>query len=90
MILGGLGGQGFGSFILPLQRDLGWPKGTISIARSLMQVENELLGPIEGSVPVIVPQEEDLLTTGRTSACVFNGHQDSELIPFGITSPIPC
>jgi MFS family permease len=48
MILGGLGGQGFGAFILPLQREFGWSKGMISIARSLMQVENGLLGPIEG------------------------------------------
>jgi sugar phosphate permease len=48
MILGGLGSQGFGAFILPLQREFGWSKGTISIARSLMQVENGLLGPIEG------------------------------------------
>ena len=48
MIVGGLGGQGFGAFILPLQREFGWSKGMISVARSLMQVENGLLGPIEG------------------------------------------
>lgn len=48
MIVGGLGGQGFGAFILPLQREFGWAKGTISVARSLTQVENGLLGPIEG------------------------------------------
>ena len=45
---------------------------------------------IEGSVPAIVPQEEDLVTIVQTSGCVFTGHQDSELIPFRITSPLPC
>jgi len=29
-----------------------------------------------------------LLTTGRTSGYMFNGHQDSELIPFRITTPL--
>ena len=48
MIIGGLGGQGFGAFILPLQREFGWAKGTIAVARSLTQIESGLLGPIEG------------------------------------------
>ncbi|MFH1141570.1 MAG: MFS transporter, partial [Chloroflexota bacterium] len=48
MIVIGLGGQGFGAFILPLQKEFGWAKSTISVARSLTQVESGLLGPIEG------------------------------------------
>ena len=48
MIVRGLGGQGFGAFILPLQREFGCAKGTIAVARSLTQIESGLLGPIEG------------------------------------------
>ncbi|MSQ22140.1 MAG: MFS transporter [Dehalococcoidia bacterium] len=48
MIVSGLGGQGFGAFILPLQNEFGWSKSTLSVARSLTQVESGLLSPIEG------------------------------------------
>ena len=50
MIVSGLGGQGFGAFILPLQNEFGWSKSTLSVARSLTQVESGLLNPIEGTL----------------------------------------
>ncbi|MBF8299320.1 MAG: hypothetical protein HW397_369 [Dehalococcoidia bacterium] len=48
MIMSGVGGQGFGTFILPLEREFGWSKSTLSAARALMQIENGLMGPFEG------------------------------------------
>ena len=48
IIHSGLGFQGFGTFLLPLEREFGWSKATLAAARSLMQVENGLMGPIEG------------------------------------------
>ncbi|MEK7777633.1 MAG: MFS transporter [Chloroflexota bacterium] len=50
MIVAGLGGQGFGAFILPLQNEFGWAKSTLSVARSLTQVESGLLNPLEGTL----------------------------------------
>ncbi|MDO8751215.1 MAG: MFS transporter [Dehalococcoidia bacterium] len=50
MIVSGLGGQGFGAFILPLQNEFGWGKSTLSVARSLTQVESGLLNPLEGTL----------------------------------------
>lgn len=44
----GLGFQGFGTFIIPLQHEFGWTKTQLSAARAFMQVENGLLGPVEG------------------------------------------
>ena len=46
----GLGFQGFGTFLVPLELEFGWSKTALSGARSLMQMENGLLGPIEGVV----------------------------------------
>ena len=48
MMLFGLGGQGFGTFILPLQAAFGWSKGSLSAAQSLTQVQGGLLDPIQG------------------------------------------
>lgn len=48
MIMSGVGGQGFGTFILPLEKEFGWSKSTLSAARALMQIENGLMGPLEG------------------------------------------
>lgn len=33
---------------MPLEREFGWSKATLAAARSLMQIENGLMGPIEG------------------------------------------
>ena len=44
----GLGFQGFGTFIIPLEAEFGWSKATLTGARALMQLENGLLGPVEG------------------------------------------
>ena len=44
----GLSGFGFGTFVIPLQESFGWSKAAISGARSMMQVEQGLLGPVEG------------------------------------------
>jgi MFS family permease len=46
----GLGFQGFGTFLLPLEREFGWSKATLAAARSLMQVESGLMGPLEGAL----------------------------------------
>ncbi|MSP78196.1 MAG: MFS transporter [Dehalococcoidia bacterium] len=44
----GLGFQGFGTYLIPLQHEFGWSKASLAGARSLMQFENGLLGPLEG------------------------------------------
>ncbi len=44
----GLGYQGFGTFLLHLEREFGWSKAQLAAARSLMQIENGLMGPVEG------------------------------------------
>jgi sugar phosphate permease len=46
----GLGFQGFGTFIVPLEQEFGWSKTALSAARSFMQIENGLMGPVEGVV----------------------------------------
>ena len=48
MIQQGIGGQGFGTFILPLQSEFGWSKASLAGARSLSQIEGGLLDPIQG------------------------------------------
>ena len=48
MFASGLGFQGFGTFIIPLEVEFGWSKATLTSARSLMQLENGLMGPLEG------------------------------------------
>ena len=44
----GLGFLGFGTFLVPLEQEFGWSKTTLSAARSFVQVQNGLLGPVEG------------------------------------------
>ncbi|MBI2935685.1 MAG: MFS transporter, partial [Chloroflexi bacterium] len=44
----GLGFLGFGTYVVPLQQGFGWSKASIAAARSLMQMENGLLGPLQG------------------------------------------
>jgi sugar phosphate permease len=48
MIHNGVGGQGLGAFLVPLESQFGWSKGALAGGRSLMQLENGLLGPLEG------------------------------------------
>ena len=50
VIHSGLGFQGFGTFLLPLEREFGWSKATLAAARSFMQVESGLMGPLEGAL----------------------------------------
>jgi sugar phosphate permease len=50
LINSGLGFQGIGTFVVPLENEFGWSKTQLSIGRSLMQVENGLFGPIEGTL----------------------------------------
>ena len=47
-LISGLGFLGFGTFIVPLEAEFGWSKAALSGARSVMQAEQGLLGPIEG------------------------------------------
>jgi len=44
----GVGGQGLGAFLVPMEKEFGWSKTALSAGRSLMQLESGLLGPIEG------------------------------------------
>ncbi len=44
----GLVSQGFGTYLGPLKRDFGWSKAVLAGPRSVTQVENSVLGPIEG------------------------------------------
>ena len=57
----GLGFLGFGTFLIPLEREFGWSKTTLSAARSFIQVQNGLMGPLEG---VLIEKFGPRLTMG--------------------------
>ncbi|MFC2012615.1 MFS transporter, partial [Chloroflexota bacterium] len=40
--------QGFPTYLSPLQAQFGWSKAVLARPRSVTQVENSILGPIEG------------------------------------------
>ncbi len=44
----GISSQGFATYLSPLQREFGWSKAVLAGPRSVSQVENSILGPIEG------------------------------------------
>ncbi|MDP2731375.1 MAG: MFS transporter [Dehalococcoidales bacterium] len=44
----GIFGQGFGTFLPLLQKEFGWSRALLASPRSLMQMQNSLLGPLEG------------------------------------------
>ncbi|MBI4234143.1 MAG: MFS transporter [Chloroflexi bacterium] len=44
----GLGFQGFGTYLIPLQQEFGWSKTALSLARSVMQVESGIVDPVVG------------------------------------------
>lgn len=44
----GIANQGFGTYLTPLQQEFGWSKAVLAGPRSVTQVENSILGPIEG------------------------------------------
>jgi MFS family permease len=44
----GISVQGFSSYLGPLQRDFGWNRALLAGPRSVTQVQNSVLGPIEG------------------------------------------
>lgn len=44
----GIVSQGFATYLGPLERDFGWSKATLAGPRSVTQIENSILGPIEG------------------------------------------
>jgi MFS family permease len=44
----GIANQGFGTYLGPLQSQFGWSKAVLAGPRSVTQVENSILGPIEG------------------------------------------
>lgn len=44
----GITGQGFATYLPLLQKEFGWSRGLMAGARSVMQAENAILGPIEG------------------------------------------
>ena len=46
----GLGFQAFGTFLVPLEMEFGWSKTALTSARAFMQIENGLMGPIEGAI----------------------------------------
>lgn len=46
--LQGIAIQGFSSYLGPLQRDFGWSRAVLAGPRSVTQVQNSVLGPIEG------------------------------------------
>jgi sugar phosphate permease len=50
MIMAGLGSQGLGTYLIPLQGEFGWSKTTLGAARSLMQVSMGVTEPIVGFV----------------------------------------
>ena len=48
--MGGLGSQGLGTYLIPLQGEFGWSKTTLGAARSLMQVSMGVAEPMVGFV----------------------------------------
>lgn len=48
MLMQGVTGLGFATYLSPLQREFGWSRALIAGSRSLMQAENAVLGPLEG------------------------------------------
>ncbi len=44
----GIANQGFGTYLSPLQEQFGWSKAVLAWPRSVTQVENSILGPLEG------------------------------------------
>ena len=48
LISNGLGFQGFGTFLIPLQQEFGWSKTALSAARSFMQIESGIADPAVG------------------------------------------
>ncbi|MEE8414181.1 MAG: MFS transporter, partial [Dehalococcoidales bacterium] len=44
----GIISQGFGTYLGLLQSDFGWSKAVLALPRSVTQVQNSILGPIEG------------------------------------------
>ena len=47
-VIHGFGALGFGTYITPLEAEFGWSKTALAGGRSVMQVEQGLLGPVEG------------------------------------------
>ena len=47
-ITAGINFHGFGNFIIPLSREFGWSRTTISAIFSVARLESGLLGPLEG------------------------------------------
>ena len=47
-ITSGVNFHGFGNFIIPLSREFGWSRTTISVIFSVARLESGLLGPLEG------------------------------------------
>ncbi len=46
----GITSQGYGTYFSPLLSQFGWTKATLSLPRSVTQVENSILGPVEGTL----------------------------------------
>jgi MFS transporter, OFA family, oxalate/formate antiporter len=44
----GMANQGFPTYLPSLQKEFGWSKATLAAPRSVTQVQNSILGPIEG------------------------------------------
>ncbi len=44
----GIANQGFPTYMPSLEREFGWSKATLAAPRSVTQVQNSILGPIEG------------------------------------------
>jgi MFS family permease len=44
----GIVAQGFATYLSPLQQDFGWSKAVLAGPRSVTQIENSILGPLEG------------------------------------------
>src|SRR5262245_19399234 len=47
-MISGLLNQSFGAYVVLLREEFGWSKTALSAAYSLQQVENGLLGPVQG------------------------------------------
>ena len=46
--LQGIASQGFSTYLGPLQQEFGWSRAVLAGPRSVTQVQNSILGPLEG------------------------------------------
>ena len=81
----GLGFQAFGTFLVPLEMEFGWSKTALTSARAFMQIENGLMGPIEGAI--IDRFGPRVTMTGACSSSAWGWSSWASSSPYGPITP---